>query len=74
MSKPTGAYRWRYEPDWIDGLDNGSWVAEWDDDATPTCDTCADRGEWVGEHGVETCPSCGGRSAKDAIAAARRAR
>lgn len=59
-----GAYIWRYEADWVDGLDVGGWVADWDDDAKPICDLCHDYGQWVSEESDhETCPRCKGKSA-----------
>lgn len=63
MSAPVGAYRWRYEADWIDGLDAGSWVSYWDPTADPVCEGCADFGSWVDPDGeVVDCPICYGDS------------
>ena len=60
----TGAYVWKLIPEWTEGLDTSYWEAEWDDEATPSCDLCFDWGEWVSEMDeVETCPECGGKSA-----------
>ena len=69
--RDRGAYVARWEVEVIEGLEVGSWAAEWDDNALPGCDRCRDLGEWVGEDSeIETCPDCEGKGWDRAIAKA----